>query len=80
LLHRRHRRRAGLAVEGKPLLYWLLKGYCSTNGIDIHEIDPKLSFRENKTLLQDRFGELRTPGIYRRLRKISRARRGTRRA
>jgi hypothetical protein len=55
-----------MKVKDEPLLLWLLREYCQTNEIDPHEIDSHLTFGENKTLLEQRFGTLRTPSIYRR--------------
>ena len=52
----------------KPVLWWLLKEYCRDNGIDPQELDSTLEFGENMDLLARRFGRLKTPKVYERIR------------
>jgi hypothetical protein len=52
-----------------PVLWNLLGEYCKDNGIDIQECDKSLSYWENMDLLAKRFGTLKTPTIYQRIRR-----------
>lgn len=65
------------AVRDQPHLLWLLRAYCKASQLDSKEIDDRISFAENKTLLTRRFGPLEKPPIYRKLVRIAKARRGT---
>jgi len=50
-------------------LWWLLEQYCRDNEIDVQECDKRLSYWENMDLLARKFGTLKTPTIYERIRR-----------
>ena len=53
----------------RPQLWWLLEEYCRDNGIDVQELDSSLGFGENMEQLARKFGTLKTPTIYERIRR-----------